>query len=309
MSSTVQTPLLSSSEKNVSNTTGAMTSNISTSNNNKEQELQFYDPTAILGISREVAFGYLILLTGGAVKYEPPKPEDVLSGQRQAATNSQSPILDEENASLAYAAIVDGNLLHACFGLKASANGQIRNAVPTIGGKNNSSSSILCCFPTSSATFDALQLVLPHAAKNKLRMNNLVEMLREVRDLHYETIGTTEGTKDTSKVPVYINVIQAYVCCFTSVVRYQDSKQYTKKGSSNSKGNRSKEEGGMCSKLVKKLNRLFSKSKSNPQLDLLQRDTLADIENGFLGLREAIWESLERMATQTAFTTVPSREE
>ena len=42
--------------------------------NNEQHGLRFYDPASILDVSRELAFGYLILLTGGAVEYAPPPP-------------------------------------------------------------------------------------------------------------------------------------------------------------------------------------------------------------------------------------------
>lgn len=305
VTSTAQTPLLSpvDVEREV-----PTTSNISRLNNNNEQELlQFYDPTAVLGISREVAFGYLILLTGGNVEYEAPTLEEVqqLQGDSQSLTaeqanTSQASTLDEESASLAYASIIDGNVLHACFGLKATANGRA-SAVPTIGDKQ--SSSVFCCFPTSSA---ALQLVLPHVAKNKLKMIDLVETLREVQDLYHEGsgvgVGGAEGG-DADKDPLYVRIIQAYSKGFAAIVRFHDSKKYIKKkdGNSNNTGNQSIIV--CCSKLLDKMNP-FSKAKSDPKLERLQNDALGEIENGFQGLKEEIWECLERTATETAFTGV-----
>lgn len=312
--------------------------------NNNEQELQFYDPTAVLSVSREVAFGYLILLTGGAVEYEAPTLEDVSSKkqQQQSKNEPQSPTsqqkeqppqnqtadtttnkeqtisaksstptctLDEESASLAFSAIVDGNVLHPCFGLKATANGRVSNAPTIIGDKQNKHPSLFCCFPTSPGTLDALQLVLPHLTVNKLRMQNLVEVLREVKELHYDVVGTGVGV-DLSVVPLYMRVIQAYVKCFTAIVRYHDTRKYFKNDSTSKGGEKSKPDGVIicCSNLFSRWNRLFFKNKSNPQLEKLQQDTLQDIKNGFRGVREEIWESLERMATETAFTGVSVEE-
>lgn len=181
--------------------------------NDVDHGVQFYDPSAILDISRDVAFGYLILLTGGIVEYEPPTFEEASSRQSLPQDDSheiasknqrkQSTLtIDEESASLAYGAIVDGNVLHACFGLKATASGS--PSIPAI-GDNHNQLSLFCCFPSSSAT---LQLVLPQAAKNKLKMQNLVEILREVRDLHYEASGATVAV-ETAKVSLYIKVIRA----------------------------------------------------------------------------------------------------
>lgn len=275
--------------------------------------MQFYDPSAILDISRDVALGYLILLTGGMLEYEPPTslaqkpPQD--DSQEIAPTNNHKPAttstLDEESASLAYAAIVDGNVLHACFGLKATVG--TNSSVPTLGEKNkqsSSSSSLLCCFPTTSAT---LQLVLPHAAKNKLKMQNLMEVLREVGDLHDEALLATSGiasptaADDGNKnMPVYTKVIRAYTHCFTAIVRYHDAKKFlTKKDSDSKEGNTS-----CFSNILKKLKEFATKSKCNPPLEKLQSDTLSDIDHGFQGLKEGIWESLENMAAETAFTGV-----
>lgn len=294
------------------------------SNANNEQELQFYDPATILNVSREVAFGYLILLAGDAVaEYEAPTREEVSQRQpshddtrsQDPTTNSKSSAVapappDEETASLAYAAIVDGNVLHACFGLKAGGNGRASNAGASVPRSERSSSSMFCCFPAASrsATLDALQSVLPHLTANKLRMQNLAEILREVRDLHLDamfagaTTGASTAARDSAKASPYILVIRGYIHCFTAVVRYHDTKKHFKDGTVR-KGSRSKSNGivDCCSKMF---NRLLSKKNSNPQLEKLQADTLQDIEHGFRGVREKIWEGLEDMATETAFTGV-----
>mmetsp|Transcript_31724 Transcript_31724/g.76836 ORF Transcript_31724/g.76836 Transcript_31724/m.76836 type:complete len:310 (-) Transcript_31724:348-1277(-) len=278
------------------------------SSNDVENGVQFYDPSAILDISREVAFGYLILLTGGNVEYEPPISAKVSSGEKLPRDDSreiasknrpkQSTLtIDEETASLAYGAIIDGNVLHACFGLKATSSGN--PAVPAI-GDNHNQLSLFCCFPATSAT---LQLVLPQAAKNKLKMQNLVEVLEEVRDLHYEAAGATVAVEIT-KVSLYMKVIQAYIHCFTAIVRYHDTKKCIKSDGTSKEGS-SKPEGiiDCCSKILKKLN-VFSGTKSNYPLDRLKNEALEDIEHGFLGLKEEMWESLESMAAETAFTGV-----
>lgn len=316
-----QTPLLSpvENEENPERRGEPSSNNNATSNN--EQELQFYEPAAVLRVSREVAFGYLILLTGGAVEYKLPTLEEVSpytqqktghlqdhTAEQEAAQSQAEPggsTLDEESAPLAYAAIVDGNVLHACFGLKATANGSSggNNAVPTIGSKNNPSMSILCCFPNSSATLDALQLVLPQATKSKLQMQNLVEVLREVMDLHYEASVDALDAADTLKRPLYMQVIQAYIHSFTAIVRYHDTKEHIKGDTKSNKGERRKSD-GLIASCINRLNHLFSKPKINPRLERLQQDTLKDIENAFRGLSEDISESLEKTATNTAFTGV-----
>ena len=298
---TIPTPIDNNSTNEINN------------NNNNEQhhdELQFYDPTAILDISRDVAFGYLILLTGGAVEYEAPTLEEV---QQQQDTTTVTPneqqstpssCLDEESASLAYASIVDGNVLYACFGLKTIVGNSSSSSIPTIGGKQHSSS-IFCCFP--DASLDALQLVLPQSSKNKLKMQKLCEVLRDVSDLHLETLeneGTSSLSATPTKIPLYVQIINAYVNLFSSIVKYHDTKKHLKK--KNDKGAEKKKKNDVfkhcCSDLFSKLNP-FSKTK-NVALEQLQKDTLLDIGNSFKGLNNDIWHSLERMATQTAFTGV-----
>lgn len=267
-----------------------------TSNHNNDQDLQFYDPTAVLGISREVAFGYLILLTGGGVEYEPPKLQDTT--QVPIDITISTPTLDEHSAALAYAAIVDGNVLHACFGLKATANGRVR-----IGDKNDRSSSFFCCFPTSSA---ALQMVLPQATKDKLKLQNSVEILREVRDLDHESLESSPAAAvGVSNVPLYMQAIRAYIHCFMAIVRYHDTKIFIKGDETTNK--KLDEIIDCCTSLLNKLN-VFSKPKGNSELEKLQNETLKEIESGFRGLKEDIWESLEKMAAETAFTGVSVQE-
>ena len=337
---TAQTPLLSVIDMKDPKMESVLSNNNSTTLNNNDQELQLYDPTAVLDISREIAFGYLILLTGGAVEYEPPTLEDLSSlrkkppqddsqpsaqsqDQRTTEQTNESQVpssgkllstpLDAESASLAYSAIVDGNVLHACFGLKAAANGRVgnnNNAIPTIGDKSRRDTSpLFCCFPTSSSA--ALQLVLPHAAKNKLKMHNTVDALRELRDLYQETLESSVATAPSgvSKVPTYMQAIHAYIHCFTAIVRYHDMKKSFKTETAKEKRNRSKSDRIIvcCANLLNKLN-VLSEPKGNPKLEQLQNDTLQDIERGFRGLKEDIWESLEKMAAETAFTGVSLEE-
>ncbi|KAL7448125.1 hypothetical protein ACHAWC_000374, partial [Mediolabrus comicus] len=161
------TPLMSTAKQEVSNN----------NNTSCENELQFYDPHAVTNIPRDVAFGYLILLTGGNVEYKAPSlpTENESSDQRpqQQLTVMSAPTLNDETSQLAYAAIVDGNVLHAVFGLKAAANGKANKII-----NEKPKSSIFCCLPTTS-TLDALQFILPQTTKNKLKREQLVEVLQE----------------------------------------------------------------------------------------------------------------------------------
>ena len=322
--------------------------------NNEQHGLRFYDPASILDVSRELAFGYLILLTGGAVEYAPPPPAQAppSTAEENSRISSQSPHppppaadddimyassssapVDEESASLAYSAIVDGNVLHACFGLRASASG--RSSIPTIGGHRDERPSAFCCFPASSSSsggaLDAtLQLVLPHLVGNKVRMANLVEMLREVRDLHHEEAyrgdhhvaaayaaagaandaTTTSGAKEA---PLYVRVIRAYVRCFTAIVGYHDARRelvgkndaavVATTGDGGAGGRTTRGGGGIVARCAKVFARCFAKPKIDPRLEMLRAVALMEISTGFIGLGEDISQSLENTATESAITT------
>ncbi|KAL3784841.1 hypothetical protein ACHAW5_009060 [Stephanodiscus triporus] len=331
----------------------------SNNNNNNEHELRFYDPAAILDVSRELAFGYLILLTGGAVDYvgpvvvaegdpssstttttaaarresQSPRPSSS-STDRDASLSSSSSsatTFEEESSSLAYAAIVDGNVLHACFGLKAvsssaAANG--RSSIPTIGGggengRRSSRSVFFCCFPSSSGAMDALHLALPRLSRNNARMQNLVDVLREVRDLDHEeasrgsvaaayaTAGATMDATTTAKqqAPLYVRVVRAYVTCFAAVVRYHDAREIINKNDDDDddavdrRGKAGRPRGGIVVRCSGVLAKCFGKTKTNPKHDTLRKDALGEIAIGFRGLREDIWQGLENMATESAITT------
>jgi hypothetical protein len=285
-SSTVSATPLVSPTKEVPN-------NSSSSNNNTscEHELQFYDPHAVLStVSREVAFGYLILLTGGNFEYKAPTLPENQSGDQQHQQQQQenkdetaSPTLDEDASQLAYAAIVDGNVLHAVFGLKAAANGNANNII-----NEKPKSTIFCCF--SSSTLDALEFILPQSTKNKVKMQHLVEALREVRDLYYESLEVPEDS-----FSLHMEVIQAYVNCFTAITSYHDQKSLLEKS---------------CGKesMIENLVLFNSKKKKqkDAKLEELKKATLNEIEIGFNGLREKIWEKLEQGTGATAAISVMS---
>ena len=151
-------------------------------------------------------------------------------------------------------------------------------------------------------------------------MQHLIEVLREVRDAYYDSLEGCGGgglgsssTAATTKVPLYMQVIQAYVTCFTSIVRYHDTKKYLLKDGSKMSSNKKKKAPDdiciTCYNVISKLNPFSKKSKNvNPKLEQLQKDTLNDISHGFEGLTDNIWDSLETMATETAFTGVSIEE-
>ena len=152
-------------------------------------------------------------------------------------------------------------------------------------------------------------------------MHYLVEILREVREMHIESSsigGVDAGALYTSncsiKAPLHLQVIHAYIHCFTSIVRYHDAKTIilcNDDATTASVSGRKKKitSNNMCSRLVKKLIPRKNSKSTNPRLEQLRTDTLNDIGRGFHGLKEDIWESLEKMATETSFTGCASLEE
>lgn len=277
----------------------APTKETSNDNSNEEKtanehELQFYDPQAVLRtVSREVAFGYLILLTGGNFAYKAPTLPENQSGDHQQQRQELEdevvtpPTLDEETSQLAYAAIVDGNVLHAVFGLKAAANGKANIII-----NEKPKSTILCCIPVS--TLDALDFILPQSTKNKAKMQQLIEALQEVRDLYHDSMEVPEDTS-ANFTTLHREVIQAYVNCFAAIARYHDEIAQLEK--LNGKDS-----------LLDNVALFKSKKKKqkDEKIEELQKATLKEVECGFSGLREKIWEKLEQTTGATAAISVIS---
>lgn len=379
---TAETPLLSPLEKEFPKSliySGSSTKPNTYNNNSSidvnDHELHFYNPATILDLSREVAFAYLILLTGGDVDYVAPtslveieagmaksfssakqqpqsinQPDSPLSSIRSTTIqeDSRKQIMtthnfDDETASLAYSAIVDGNVLHACFGQKITPNGRVSNksagsklmdgdASRSSGGETNppqlsSPYSFFCCFPrggsASSPTLDVLHLVLSNLSSDRTKMQHLAEILKEVREMHLESsLGGEDcavgagvlSTSNSTKLPLHLQVVRAYIHCFASIVRYHDAKEIIlcSHGEGNRKNIMKKRTSNIiCTNFLKKIH-ILSRNKSNttnPRLEQLRTDTLYDIGKGFHGLKEDIWESLERVATETSFTGCASLEE
>lgn len=288
------TPLMSTTKQEVPNNTAA-------NNNNTccENELQFYDPHAVTNIPRDVAFGYLILLTGGNVDYKAPTlPTETESSDQQPQQQLSAPALDDETSHLAYAAIVDGNVLHAVFGLKAAANGKANNII-----NEKPKSSIFCCLPTAS-TLDALQLILPQTTKNKLKREQLVEVLQEVRDLYFESM-EQQNDDGVASFSLYTEVTKAYANCFMAIINYHDQKLLLEKSGG------SKESKGLpcCPSILENLiffNSKKKRSKKDQKIEDLKKETLDNIAAVFDGLRNKIWEKLEHATGTTAAISVTS---
>ena len=182
---------------------------------------------------------------------------------------------------LAYASLVDGNVLHPCFGLRASANGRPNDSIL---GKTQKSS-IFCCFPSQSLVDT---LLAPRLSRNRLELQNLIEVLREVNEIHLDEVEHSGGVNKPDDIP--LKVIRAYVSCFTCVVRYHDQRELIEK-----KGNKSGK--------MKAFRRLFL-PKQNCDIERLKIDTIKDMRKGFDGLWREISDSCEKAAAATALTGV-----
>ena len=250
-------------------------------NQNNAPEVQFYDPDVILGVSKEIALGYLVLLTGGDYKCENDDPQ----------SPNNLPHIDEQTAALAYAAITDGNVLHTCFGLKSGPNGRPTNI---IGEKQ--STSIFCCFPSASTA------ALPNLRgnKSKTHMSDLVELLRDVKDLDY-------GSKSSR---IDNKVIHAYVKCFATIAEYHNAACSLKSSEGDSKARTS-----FCSCpkfLVSLSNMLFPSKKSelDVKLEELQKSSLDIIKKEFDELRLCLAETqTDVVSTAETGVTVDCKED
>lgn len=170
-------------------------------------ELNFYDPDVILDIGHDVAQGYLILLTGGAFVVEvstrcrPSKKEKkkkktkvnrffkFSSEKEMGQSSSEDPSgvpdgihVDESAVDLAFMAITDGNIIDACFGVRAK-------------GKQDR----LCCIPISTPD------VSSDRAKDAVRQTT-----NALREAGY-------GSED-----IKLRVVKSYVKCFSTIIWYHD---------------------------------------------------------------------------------------
>ena len=150
----------------------------------------------------------------------------------------------------------------------------------------------------------------------------MVELLREVRELHdeevytntnytssvgsetpvvaesYASVGNTTTTPTVVKVPLYLRVIYAYIHCFTSIVKYHDAQQLLRTSNDTTNKQHQRQRPTTYSKLW-----CFTKPVLDPKLELLRSATLVEIAAGFTGLKEDIWEEIETMANKSAIST------
>ena len=210
----------------------------------------------------------MILLTGGEFKYTPPN-----AGENSVpldATQLQA------SRDLAYASLVDGNVLYPCFGLRAAANGRPNDNVL---GKTQKPS-IFCCFPSHSLVDT---LLVPRMSRNRSELQNLIEVLREVQEIDVDEV---EHSDEKADIP--LKVIRAYVSCFACVVRYHDQRELIEK-----KGNKTGN--------LNAFRRLFFPQKDG-DIERLKIDTIKDVQTGFDGLWRDISDCCEKAAAATTLT-------
>ena len=97
---------------------------------NSKKSVQLYDPDSTLEIRRDMADGYLILLSGGESSaaiirsrksHTTDSKKAETTSQEGSATKSSSPTSSElSSLQLAFAALTDGNVLDAIFGAHSS---------------------------------------------------------------------------------------------------------------------------------------------------------------------------------------------
>lgn len=274
---------------------------------NNSLDLQFYDTNVVFNISKEVALGYLILLTGGDdhstdnehkfnSQIDMAATENVQTPEKDRAradiSDPQSindlPSIHEQTSSLAFAAITDGNVLHTCFGFKSGPNGRpmgeiLRKKQPT---------SIFCCFPSSPAS----SLKNGRSYKSKKEFSKLVEVLQEVKGLECQS---EKGAQ------LNVQVIRAYVKFFEEIVKYHDAlaslRSGSRVGSNDAKTNKSL----YCfcpSFLILLRNMLFWSKKA--QILELQNNTRSQIESAFADVKANLAEELARLEIQTDVVSV-----
>mmetsp|Transcript_9057 Transcript_9057/g.12539 ORF Transcript_9057/g.12539 Transcript_9057/m.12539 type:complete len:211 (-) Transcript_9057:194-826(-) len=90
---------------------------------------RFYDPDATLEVKPEIAHGFLVLLTNGAIATRKKKSKKTKFMESDSAFGESLLQLleDEEQISLAFLALTDGNIVDACFGIQKHVQGRPKN--------------------------------------------------------------------------------------------------------------------------------------------------------------------------------------
>mmetsp|Transcript_30922 Transcript_30922/g.47409 ORF Transcript_30922/g.47409 Transcript_30922/m.47409 type:complete len:194 (-) Transcript_30922:1368-1949(-) len=91
---------------------------------NNSNNVQLYDPDSMLEISKEVAKGFQILLSGGL------RPAKTRRGKRakESETAQANKEIEDSSLSLAFMSLTDGNVVDACFGVNMNKRGRERQS-------------------------------------------------------------------------------------------------------------------------------------------------------------------------------------
>ena len=96
---------------------------------------QLYDPQELLSMDSKVASGYIVLMGGysmaGSSNNNNNKKEKKSGGNNEAASTR----LDKGALNLAFMALIEGNVVDACFGVKTYTGADSRNGRSERGAK------------------------------------------------------------------------------------------------------------------------------------------------------------------------------
>lgn len=149
----------------------------------KSSSIRLYDAESLLEIPRDVASGFLILLSGGnfnkkSTKKKQKKTVETTGGEK---TSEGSTDIDESTLSLAFLALTDGNIVDACFGVQQRGRGRSRG--DTSSRAYNASRAAKEAIAEASHSSDAVRRMAVEAYGNAFR--SVVEYQSELHDMNF----------------------------------------------------------------------------------------------------------------------------
>eukprot|EP00978_Attheya_sp_CCMP212_P030628 scaffold113397_cov62-Attheya_sp.AAC.1 len=160
---------------------------VSTSNpasDGKSSSIRLYDAESVLEIPRDVASGFLILLSGGNFNKKSTKGKkqkktrETTGGEK---TSEGSADIDESTLALAFLALTDGNVVDACFGVQQRGRGRSRG--DTSSRSYNSSKAAKQAIAEASHSSDAVRLMAVEAYGDAFR--SVVEYQSALHDMNF----------------------------------------------------------------------------------------------------------------------------